>query len=159
MGFWKYTLAFGMGFIVCAMLFFLVNYSNLEAPFGTGFSILNEKAPIDRISEENIIVFGDSILIRIPNATISSYAPTDSMLPLLDKGANGIRISPKSEEEIQIGDIVSFKMRGVLVVHRVVEKGTDEKGVYFVTRGDNNSFNDEKIRFSDIEYITIGVIW
>ncbi|MFA4887795.1 MAG: signal peptidase I [Candidatus Nanoarchaeia archaeon] len=159
MSFLKYTLAFGTGFIVCAMLVFLVNYSNLGVPFGTGFSVFEGKAPIDRVSEEDIIVFGDSILIRVPNATLSSYAPTDSMLPLLDNGANGIRVVPKNEREIQVGDIVTFRLARGLVIHRVVERGIDKEGVYFVTRGDNNRFNDEKIRFTDIEYVTIGVIW
>ena len=41
----------------------------------------------------------------------------------------------------------------------VIEKGIDEDGIYFITKGDNNSITDGKIRFEDIEYITVGVIW
>jgi len=81
------------------------------------------------------------------------------MKPLLDKGANGIRITPKNENEINVGDIVSYKFKDILVVHRVVEKGTDDKGIYFITQGDNNILSDGKIRFDDIEYVTIGIIW
>jgi hypothetical protein len=44
-------------------------------------------------------------------------------------------------------------------VHRVIDKGIDEKGVYFVTKGDNNSVVDGKVRFKDIEYVTIAIIW
>ena len=81
------------------------------------------------------------------------------MKPLLDFNSNGIRIVPKNEEQISVGDIISFEQNGDLIVHRVVEKSEDEEGVYFITKGDNNSASDGKIRFKDIKYVTVGVIW
>ena len=81
------------------------------------------------------------------------------MLPILDKGANGLRVVPKSEDDVSVGDIVSFRIGGVLVVHRVVEKGIDDNGTYFIVKGDANLIGDGKIRFKDIEYITIGIIY
>ena len=81
------------------------------------------------------------------------------MLPVLDQESNGIRIVPKSENEVNEGDIITFKQDNLLIVHRVVEKGIDNQGVYFITKGDNNSLSDGKIRFKDIEYITIGVLY
>ena len=80
-------------------------------------------------------------------------------MPVLDKGANGIRIKPATEDDVHVGDIISFRQDGYLIVHRVIDKGTDEQGIYFITRGDNNNVTDGKIRFEDIEYVTIGVIW
>ena len=36
----------------------------------------------------------------------------------------------------------------------------DKQGIYFVTKGDNNYLKDSyKVRFEDIESITVGVIW
>jgi len=81
------------------------------------------------------------------------------MKPIFDKGAHGIRIVPQSAEEINVGDIISFRVGRSLIVHRVIEKGLDSKGVYFLTQGDNNLFSDGKIRFEDIEYVTVGIIW
>ena len=81
------------------------------------------------------------------------------MKPTLDEHSNGIRIVPKSENEIHIGDIITFEEDGDLIVHRVIDIGEDSNGKYFITKGDNNPVADGKIRFKDIKYITIGVIW
>ncbi len=123
------------------------------------FSLNNSEAPTDIIKENQIKIEKDKIIIYVENASLSGYAPTGSMKPVLDSKSNGIRIIPKSEEEINVGDIVSFRKNNILVVHRVYEKGIDNDGVYFITKGDNNRFNDGIIRFEEIEYKTIGVLW
>jgi len=124
-----------------------------------GFSSENSPAPFDFVKENQIEVYEDKIIINVKDASISKYAPTGSMLPVLDEGSNGIRIKPTSEVDIHIGDIISFRQDSYSIVHRVVEIRTDVNGTYFITKGDNNPVSDEKIRFTDIEYITIGVIW
>jgi hypothetical protein len=159
MGFLKYTLVFLLGFVACAFLVFAVNMVDYRGSIVTGFSIFDAAAPLDRVSSEDIIVFDDSVLIRVENATLSSYSPGESMLPLIDVGANGIRIVPKNSDDVDVGDIVSFRKGETLVVHRVIEKGFDNEGLYFITQGDSASFSDGKVRFSDIEHVTIGVIW
>ena len=156
---YEYVLIFLLGFVSCAFLFYIFPYSGLEVPFGTGLVSLSEISPSDWVAEDDIIVLRDRIILKIGNATLSNYAATGSMKPLFDIGANGIRVVPDSEEDINIGDIVSFRFSGRLVVHRVVKKGVDENGVYFVTRGDNGLIDDGKIRFNEIEYVTIGIIW
>ena len=167
----KYALMFLLGFLSCAFLFYGFSYSNVEIPFGTGFASSGVNAPNDWVDSEDIIVFDDMILLRVENATLSSYAGSGSMKPVFDEGANGIRVVPRSEDEIEVGDIVSYKFgpqldslwhqtgQGMLVVHRVVDKGIDDEGVYFVMKGDNNLIADEKVRFEDVEYVTVGVIW
>lgn len=155
----RYTLFFVLGFISCAFLFWVLSYSNVEVPFGTGLVSYDSSAPSDWIGEEDIIVLRDRIILKIDGATLSNYAGTGSMRPLLDVGANGIRVVPTNVDSIDVGDIVSFNFAGRLVVHRVIEKGIDSEGVYFITQGDNNVFSDGKIRFEDIEYVTVGVIW
>ena len=116
-------------------------------------------APSDFIEEKNIEIYSDKIIIKITNASLSEYAPTGSMRPLFDTGANGIRVVPNSPDEIIVGDIVTFDKDNTLVVHRVVEKSSDSAGVYFVTKGDNNLVSDGKIRFADIKYKTIGILY
>ena len=153
----KYTLVFLLGFLSCAFLFYGFYFSGVEIPFGGGDS--DSVAPSDWVDSDDIIVFGDKIILNIPNATVSNYAATGSMKPLFDSGANGIRVVPASEDDVEVGDIVSFRWNGMLVVHRVVEKGVDESGAYFVTKGDNNVYGDERIRFGDIEYVTVAIVY
>jgi len=131
----------------------------MEIPFATGLISYDVSAPNDWISEEDIIIFDDMIVLRVENATLSNYAGTGSMKPVFDKGANGIRVVPRSVDEISVGDIVSYRWNGMLIVHRVVEKGVDSEGIYFIMKGDNNFVSDEKVRFNQIEYVTVGVIW
>lgn len=161
----KYLLVFLLGFLSCLCLFCVLEYSNnnfpnfKEVPFGTGLVGLSNVAPLDRIPEEDIIVLEDMVILKIAGATLSSYSESGSMRPLFDEGANGIRIVPESEEDVNVGDIISYRVGDILAVHRVVEKGVDEEGIYFITQGDNNLVNDEKIRFKDIEFVTIGIIY
>jgi len=152
----NYMMIFLIGFLLC----FIVNFfiiSGYEFPFSFGNMSLD--SPSDFISSEDIIVFPDMIVIRVGNATIGRYAATGSMLPVLSERANGIKVKPKSEEEIGVGDIITFRQSGLLIVHRVVDKGNDEKGVYFITKGDNNDVIDGKIRFEDIDYVIIGILY
>lgn len=157
----KLILIFLLGFFSCALLFYVLGFSDLEVPFVTGFISFenNAESPSDWVSNEDIIILEDKIILNIPHATLSNYASSGSMRPFLDKGANGIRIKPSNETQIEVGDIISYKSFGFLVVHRVVERGIDSKGVYFIPQGDSNVFQDGKIRFEDIEYVTIGIIY
>ena len=158
----RYTLVFLFGFLACFSLFYVFGYFNNnmnEVPFGTGLAGLETLSPIDRISEEDIIILEDKVILKISGVTLSNYVESGSMSPLLDKGSNGIRVVPQNEEDVDVGDIVSYLFEDILVVHRVIEKGVDDEGTYFITQGDNNLVNDGKIRFEDIKYITIGIIY
>jgi len=140
--------------------FALASYlpNTLENPFGYSVSSV-VKAPSDFIKESQISITKDKIIINVADASLSAYAPTGSMVPLFDEGANGIRVVPKSEDEISVGDIVTYQKDSILIVHRVVQKGEDTEGTYFITQGDSNDYADEKIRFSDIKYKTIGILY
>ena len=156
----KISMIFLIGFL-SANLFGLYLVYGFEIPASfdyLGFSFDNS-APFDFIKEKDIQVYNDKIIINIDGASIGRYAPTGSMKPVLDSSANGIRIKPQSEEDIHIGDIITFRQDNYLIIHRVIDIGTDNEGIYFITKGDNNDIIDGKIRFKDIEYITIGVIW
>jgi len=114
--------------------------------------------PSDSVEEKKILIYDDKVVLLIENASMSNYDSTGSMEPTLGEGVNGIKIVPKNEEEINVGDIVSFNYKGKIIVHRVVEIGLDEKGKYFVTKGDNSD-RTERIRFEDIKYKTVALIY
>ena len=154
---------FLLGFLIASFIgLYLI--SGLELPFGSFINNLSlnpnfTEAPSDYIKEGQIQIYENSVVINVEGASIGRYASTGSMIPILNEYSNGIKIKPKSEEEIKVGDIITFDQNGVLIVHRVIVKDTDDEGVYFITKGDNNLTNDGKIRFEDIRYKTIGIIW
>ncbi len=48
----------------------------------------------------------------------------------------------------------------VLIVHRIVEIGNDDEGRYYILKGDNNRFADPgKIRYPQIRYVLIAVVY
>ena len=158
----KASIIFLIGFLSANVAGLFLIYGSEIPTSLSNFSLSfnsNNSAPFDFVKENQIQVYDDKIVIDIKGASISSYAPTGSMLPVLDKGSNGIRIVPESEAEIHIGDIITFNQDNMLIVHRVIEIGSDSEGTYFITKGDNSPINDRKIRFKDIKYITIGIIW
>jgi hypothetical protein len=157
----KISIIFLAGFLFANLLSFYLVYG-LENPFSGNFKIPGtetKSAPFDFIKENQIEVYSDRVVIFVQNASIGRYAATGSMIPTLDEHANGIRVKPKSADDIHIGDIITFKQGDYLIIHRVVQKGVDDNGIYFVTKGDNNSLEDGKVRFSDIQYITVGMLW
>ena len=138
-----------------------VNLS-LEKPFSDTVIVSSRStsAPSDAINVSDIEVNDKQIVFNVPGARISSYADSGSMLPILNQNANGIEIVPQNESQIHIGDIITYQdNEGNLIVHRVVKISEDNQGTYFVTKGDNAAANDGKIRFSQIKYLTIAIIY
>lgn len=126
-------------------------------------NINNERAsPSNIVPEEDIHVYKDRIVIEIDNAVWARFADSNSMDPVLDKGANAIQIVPTSLDQIKVGDIISFKSnyQSGIIIHRVVEQGADKDGWYVITKGDNNTYRDpEKVRFEDIKKVLVGIIY
>lgn len=119
-------------------------------------------SPADHIAREGIIVTPDYVLIYIKDAFIAAYADTNSMDSTLDVEANGIEVIPSSAEDIGVGDIISYEANWTngIVVHRVIEIGEDEEGIYYLAKGDNSPRVDpQKIRFNDIKGYLIGIIY
>ncbi len=155
----RVSLIFLLGFLSANITGYLMVYG-AENPFSNGFNFSGiSHAPSDFIGENQIQIYDNKVVINIKDASISRYAPTGSMKPTFDENANGIRIVPKSEDEIKVGDIITYKDGENLIVHRVIEKGIDKEGIYFIMKGDNNTISDGKVRFRDIKYKTIGIIW
>lgn len=117
--------------------------------------------PADRISEDQIKVYPDKVVLEIPNARWATFAPTHSMSPVFDAGANAIQIVPSAPEEIKVGDIVSYGWKdGSTIIHRVIQTGKDNQGWYAILKGDNVPYPDpEKVRFSQIKKITVAIVY
>lgn len=141
------------------------NNKNLEQPVNRIIDkyIYGERlSPADRIKEEQIHVYPDKVVIDIKNARWAEFADTNSMDPYLDKGSNAIQIIPQSSGEIMAGDIISYnsEVYNAIIIHRVVEIGEDEEGIYYITKGDNNPKPDpERIRFNQVRRILVGIIY
>ncbi|MEK6859824.1 MAG: hypothetical protein AABX54_03340 [Nanoarchaeota archaeon] len=154
-----FSLIFLFGFFSANFFSYYLAYG-LENPFVNNFNFSDTNhAPFDFIKENQIQIYDDKVVINVDGASLSKYAPTGSMKPVLDENSNGIRIVPKNEDEIHVGDIITFEQDGNLIIHRVIEKGTDKEGIYFIAKGDNNTISDGKIRFKDIKYLTIMIVW
>ncbi|MGM5483211.1 MAG: signal peptidase I [Nanobdellota archaeon] len=142
----------------------LGSFENINTgKFITGGATLSEKAsPMDRIKESDIHVYNNGVKIDIKNPEWSSFTDTNSMDPVLDKGANAIHIIPEKPSEINIGDIIAYdsKYTQGTLIHRVIDIGADEKGVYYILKGDNNPENDPgKVRFNQVRRVLVAIIY
>jgi signal peptidase I len=142
------------------IILFLIILSTLT------YSILNETifseklTSNDYIKDNQIEIQDDKIIIHVKDASLAYYAATHSMDPILNSNANGIEIIPKTEQDIKIGDIVAYQDSNDLIVHRVIEISKDNQGTYYTLKGDNNTLQDPtKVRFSQIKYKLIGVLY
>ncbi|MBI2135426.1 signal peptidase I [Candidatus Woesearchaeota archaeon] len=147
---------------------FTIYKSIIEKEFvekGGNSEILNNKekrSPSDRIKESDLEVFNNKIIINIKSPDWRKFIDSNSMDPLIDENSTTIEISPKNPDEIKIGDIISYDVDefDYALVHRVVEIGNDEEGIYFITKGDNYFKNDPyKVRFGQIEGIVVGILY
>lgn len=178
----RFTLAMaGLFFILGGVLGMLINevFNNITdlasptvqsqkilektLPSDIRFSDVRQKAsPQDRIKESQIHVYDNRVVIDIPNMEWATYTDTLSMDPVLDQGANGLEIIPKSPAELEVGDIVAYESAYVhgIIVHRIIKIGTDNQGWYAITRGDNNDSPDPgKIRFEQVKRVLAAVIY
>lgn len=118
-----------------------------------------EKGFSDFITEEDIIIRQNQVIININNSNLTRYSSSGSMEPILNEKANSIVIVPKSPDDLNLGDIITYSKEGELIVHRIIKKGIDNEGVYFITKGDNNAFEDEKVRFSQIKSVIVAIVY
>lgn len=150
--------------ILVTLIISFIAYTNasIENPFSNQ-PIKNFNSPTDRIHLDHIQIQDNKLILTYDkDLYLAEYAPTKSMLPLLDKGHNGIEIIPETPRDIKIGDIIAYnsKFTPGLVVHRVLDIKQDNKGIYYITKGDNNyRIDPEKVRFSQIKFILIGVLY
>lgn len=118
--------------------------------------------PQDHVDERQIAVYGDRVVLDIQGAQWSTFTDTNSMDPVIDQGANAIQIVPQSSADIEVGDIISYESEysDGITIHRVIYKGTDEEGTYFIAKGDNLPTSDPgRIRFEQIKRVVVAIIY
>ncbi len=118
--------------------------------------------PGDHLTRQDIIVHKDKVVLDINDAIIARFTATNSMDPVLDEKANAIEVVPRSEDEVSVGDIIAYTNRHIdgTIIHRVIKKGRDEHGTYYIVRGDNNARADPyKVRFADIKSVVVAIIY
>lgn len=131
-----------------------------QQPFNNNDLVVEKISPADRIKEEQIEVYNDRVVIRLKDPEWAYFTDTNSMDPVLDAEANAIEIAPKSPDDIQVGDIISYSSSKGFIVHRVIETGYDEQGWYAITKGDNNPVADpEKVRFENVKRVVVAIIY
>lgn len=130
--------------------------------------IKHTQSPKQRIGTWNMFFYNNTITFN--NITISygpGYENSTSMQPTMD-GANSYQIYaiPKSPYDLQVGDIIYFYPEdkswgdGRPVLHRIYSIGNDSEGIWYITKGDNVEESDGiKIRFNQIKYVVIGIIY
>jgi len=115
--------------------------------------------PKDRIKESQIHVTKNNIEIDLADSSWTILTPTKSMDPTFDAGANTVRILPKSPEDLQVGDIISYETENGIVIHRIDEIGNDGEW-YAKTKGDNLPFRDpDKVRFWQILGVLVAIFY
>jgi len=156
---------FSLGWLLNTCLTNFVYY-DAEKPFS--FSIVpfmkspERSSPSDHIKESQIHVYDNQVVIDAKGASWAAFTDTNSMDPFFDDTANSIEVMPDSADGVNVGDIISYRssITDDLIVHRVVSKGVDGDGVFFIVQGDNNPSQDpEKIRFDQVHGVLIGIIY
>lgn len=143
--------------ILLVNLFFIVYLLGFRT---SGFFVQNNQdSPENFVNESMILADNNSVIFYIDNASLLRFENTGSMIPTISENFTGVTIKPKLEGQIKVGDIITFRKNGSLIVHRVIEKSSDDLGVYFVPKGDNNNVDDGKIRFNDIDSIVVAIIY
>jgi signal peptidase I len=98
-------------------------------------SVLNPQYLFTDVSTK-LLCSGQSIRFR---------APGRSMLPTI-KEDETITVQPVAPSAIKMGDIILYRLEGVVIAHRVVriERGEDG-GFRFIARGDASGVPDEPV--------------
>tara|TARA_Y100000310_G_scaffold345531_1_gene466134 strand:+ start:52152 stop:52610 length:459 start_codon:yes stop_codon:yes gene_type:complete len=119
-----------------------------------------KNSPSDWIKESQINVYKDKVILDLNNPTWAKFTNTNSMDPFLDENSHAIEILPDRPEDVKVGDVISYGTRQGTIIHRVVEIGSDEEGVFYIVKGDNNESVDlYKVRYDDLKGVVVAVIY
>ncbi|MFP4524265.1 MAG: signal peptidase I [Candidatus Woesearchaeota archaeon] len=165
------ALTFGLGAATMVVASAALDVPVPEQPLWSG-QPKERSSPSDTLKEDQIRVYRDGVevgleglesewefYIDIDDPTWSTFTDTNSMDPVLDQGANTVRVKVPPEE-LQEGDIISYRRGDTIIIHRIVHKDTDEQGLYFVLKGDNNPANDPgKVRPDQILGKVVAILY
>jgi len=121
------------------------------------------QTPSDRITQDQIKVYQNQIVLNVKDASWATFTPTGSMKPLFDEKSNALEIKPTSPSDIKLGDIIAYKANDYtddIIIHRVINIQQDDDGIYYTVKGDNNQTADpQKVRFEQIQGVVVAIIY
>ena len=101
----------------------------------------------------------DQFLIEFPNIddcfALGEMVGTGSMKPFLGRGHQIVKTTCFNNEDISVGDIITFNRNEIAILHQVIEVHSD--GV--TTKGFANSIDDGLVFWSDITGIVVAIIY
>lgn len=123
--------------------------------------------PCHRIDYEQIKVYPMQVMIHQDNIIHSGVLNTNSMLPTITSESTILLKKPTSIQDVCIGDIIYYKTnnctfpKSEFVLHRVISQNEDILGIYYNAKGDNNGnvIDNCKIRYEDIKYVVVGILY
>jgi len=84
---------------------------------------------------------------------------SDSMRPSLHSGSQILILFEVKEEDLQVGMIIGFG-QDPTTIHRIIRIEEDDGKNIYITKGDNNPFEDDsKTVYEDIKYVVGAVIY
>lgn len=152
------------------MLGFLTSniYADISTNIETPSDMLNDNrtdevpSPSKWIKENQIGVYSQRVILDIEDPQWAMFTDTHSMEPVISSRSYAIEIVPESEDQINVGDIISYnsKYADGTIIHRVIEKGYDSQGTYFILQGDNNPTPDPgRVRFDQVQRVVVAIIY
>lgn len=110
----------------------------------------------------NIILLGISYINNIDEIELFGYKAyiitTNSMEPSISSG-DVVIVKKYDENQIKVGDIITYKQKEELITHRVVDIKENEYERRFITKGDNNNVEDtEGTNYNNIKGTIIVTI-
>ena len=142
--------------IACTII--IASNNNIRYPFSINSNSVD--SPSDHISDNELHVFADKIVIEKQDLIWAKIKDTHSMEPALNKDSITLEVIPESSSSINKGDIISYRYNSMIIIHRVTETGKDEQGWFALTKGDNNKEPDPyKVRFSQIKGLVVGILY
>ncbi len=146
--------------LMLLLVVILLAFSFIIFKFPFSLAAPERVSPNDWVREEQIKVYKDKVVLEIPNALWAGFTNTNSMDPFLDERSNAVEIKPSNPEAIKVGDVIAYDSPYGTLIHRVVEKGHDQQGIYYRVKGDNSTITDPmKVRFEQVEGVVVAVIY
>jgi len=152
---WKKSIIF-----ITILIILVFSVAALSQESINPFILEEHPSPSNWIKEDQIQVSKNQVTLNIKNSIWAKFTDTNSMDPLIDINSNAIEILPESADDINVGDVISYQSAYGVIIHRVIEKETDNKGIYYITKGDNSPFKDsKKVRFDDVKGVVVAIIY
>ena len=117
-------------------------------------------APGNHVRADQIRGYEDGVVLDVENTRWAMFEDTGSMLPFFDEYAHALQMQPEFPDQVSPGDIITYKDGEKTIIHRVIDRGVDKDGTYYIVKGDNNAYSDPyKLRFEDIQSVVYGIIY